>query len=230
MPNRLHGPPGHGHYAPVVTALPTFTTAEAVARARALVASATPFRRVLLGVTGPPGAGKSTLAADLVDELGPERAVLVAMDGFHLADVLLARLGRLERKGAPDTFDAESYADLLTRLRDRTREAFAPLFDRDRELAEVGAVHVPAGVPLVVTEGNYLLLADGPWRQVAGLLDECWYVDLDDTTRRGRLMARHESHGLSAEQARAKTLGSDEANALYIARTRSLADALVALD
>ncbi len=214
----------------MVSPAPKLTTVEAVARARALVAAATPFRRVLLGITGPPGAGKSTLAHDIVDSLGPDRAALVAMDGFHLADGLLARLGRLERKGAPDTFDAESYVDLLTRLRDRTREAFAPVFHRDQELAEVGACLVPAGLPLIVTEGNYLLLADGPWRQVAGLLDECWYVDIDDSTRRGRLMSRHESYGLPADEARAKTLGSDEANALYIARTRPLADALVTLD
>jgi pantothenate kinase len=207
--------------------VPTLNAASAVSRARAVSADATPFRRVLLGITGPPGAGKSTLARALVDDLGAEIAALVAMDGFHLSDALLRRLGRWDRKGAPDTFDAEAFADLLVRLQDRTREAFAPMFDRTREVAEVGAMLVPAGLPLVVVEGNYLLLADGPWRQVSELLDECWYADVADDVRRARLLARHRSHGLSAEQARVKTLGSDEANALYIARTRPWADALV---
>ncbi|MGF1661620.1 MAG: nucleoside/nucleotide kinase family protein [Kineosporiaceae bacterium] len=207
---------------------PRLTADEAVARARLLADAATPFRRVLLGVTGPPGAGKSTLAAAVARALGPDVVAVVPMDGFHLADGLLHALGRHDRKGAPDTFDAEGYADLLDRLRDRTRESFAPLFDRDRELAEVGAQRVAPGVPLVVTEGNYLLLADGPWRQVAGLLDECWYVDVDDEVRRRRLMARHEAHGRPAGEARARTLGSDEANALYVGRTRGAADAVVA--
>jgi pantothenate kinase len=192
-----------------------------------LADSATPFRRVILGITGPPGAGKSTLADGIAAALGPRVAVVVPMDGFHLSDPLLHELGRHARKGAPDTFDAEAYADVLERLRDRTREAFAPLFDRARETAEVGAMRVPPGLPLVVTEGNYLLLADGPWRRVAGLLDECWYVEVDDDVRRRRLMARHESHGRPPDEARHRTLGSDEANALYIERTRQAADALV---
>lgn len=209
------------------TAVPRLTAAEAVARARVLAQSATPFRRVVLGITGPPGAGKSTLAARVADDLGPDLAVVVPMDGFHLADPLLLELGRHARKGAPDTFDAEAYADLLERLRDRTRETFAPLFDRTRETAEVGAMRVPPGLPLIVTEGNYLLLADGPWRQVAGLLDECWYVEVEDEVRRSRLMARHEAHGHNADEARVRTLGSDEANALYIERTRRAADAVV---
>jgi pantothenate kinase len=88
-------------------------------------------------------------------------------------------------------------------------------------------MRVPPGLPLIVTEGNYLLLADGPWRQVAELLDECWYVEVDDEVRRSRLMARHESHGHPPDEARLRTLGSDEANALYIERTRQAADALV---
>ena len=209
------------------TAVPRLTAAEAVARALVLAQSATPFRRVVLGITGPPGAGKSTLAARVADDLGPDLAVVVPMDGFHLADPLLHELGRHARKGAPDTFDAEAYADLLERLRDRTRETFAPLFDRTRETAEVWAMRVPPGLPLIVTEGNYLLLADGPWRQVAGLLDECWYVEVEDEVRRSRLMARHEAHGHDRDEARVKTLGSDEANALYIERTRRAADAVV---
>lgn len=209
--------------------MPRLTAAQAVARARDLAGAATPFRRAVLGITGPPGAGKSTLAAQLVTALGPDLAVVVAMDGFHLADPLLHELGRHARKGAPDTFDAEAYADVLQRLRDRTREAFAPVFDRTREAAEVGAMRVPPGLPLVVTEGNYLLLADGPWRQVAALLDECWYIEIDDEVRRRRLMARHEAHGHHPDAARHKTLGSDEANALYIERTRQAADAIVAL-
>ena len=109
--------------------------------------------RRLLGIAGAPGAGKSTLAARLARELG-EQAVLVPMDGFHLADAALERLGRLGRKGAPDTFDAGGYVSLLQRLRTaRPQDApvWAPMFERDLEQPLAGAIEVGAEVPLVIT-------------------------------------------------------------------------------
>jgi pantothenate kinase len=196
-----------------------------VGRAAAL---AVPGGRALLGLTGPPGAGKSTLAAALVGELG-DGAVLVPMDGFHLADPELDRLGRRSRKGAPDTFDAAGYVALLRRLRERSDEVvYAPVFHREREQAVAGELAVPRTVPLVVTEGNYLL-ADGPFAPVRELLDECWYVDLDPEERVSRLVARHVTHGRSPEQARAWVLGSDERNALLVSDTRSRAHLVVRL-
>ena len=183
---------------------------------------------MLLGITGPPGAGKSTLAAALVTALG-QQAVIVPMDGFHLAGSELARLGRADRKGAPDTFDAAGYVHLLRRLRERTDEVvYAPAFRREHELAEAGALAVPRGVPLVVTEGNYLLL-DGPFAQVRELLTACWYVDVEPAVRLERLVDRHVGHGRTREQAQAWVERTDEPNARQVETTRARADRVVTL-
>ncbi|MCA1720322.1 MAG: nucleoside/nucleotide kinase family protein [Actinobacteria bacterium] len=191
-----------------------------VARAARLAAGAD---RALLGIVGAPGAGKSTLAAALVAALAGQ-AVLVPMDGFHLADAELDRLGRRQRKGAPDTFDAAGYVALLRRLTARTDEVvYAPLFRRDREQAEAGALPVPRNVPLVVTEGNYLL-ADGPFAPVRELLTECWYLDTGDGVRRDRLVARHVEHGRTRAEAEHWVRRIDEPNGRLVARTRDRAD------
>ena len=187
--------------------------------------------RRLLGIAGAPGAGKSTLAARLVRQLG-EQAVLVPMDGFHLADAALERLGRLGRKGAPDTFDAGGYVSLLQRLRTaRPQDApvWAPMFERDLEQPLAGAIEVGAEVPLVITEGNYLLLEDGPFAQVRAMLDACWFVEVPEGLRIERLIARHERFGKSPQAAREWALGPDEANARLVAGTRDRADVVVDL-
>ena len=187
--------------------------------------------RRLLGIAGAPGAGKSTLAERLVEALG-ERAVLVPMDGFHLADAALERLGRLTRKGAPDTFDAGGYVALLQRLRtQRPGDApvWAPMFERELEQPLAGAIEVRAEVPLVITEGNYLLLEDGPFAQVRTMLDACWFVEVPEELRRERLIARHEHFGKPPAAAREWALGPDEDNARLVAATRERADAVVSL-
>ncbi|MEU7161509.1 nucleoside/nucleotide kinase family protein [Streptomyces chrestomyceticus] len=199
-----------------------------VERARRLAASATPARRRLLGIAGPPGSGKSTLAARLVAGLAGS-AVLVPMDGFHLAEAELRRLGRTDRKGAPDTFDAAGYAALLSRLRSPAPETtvYAPAFDRRIEEPVAGSVPVPPDVPLVVTEGNYLLL-DGPsWTDARECLDEVWYVDLDDAERVRRLVDRHERFGKSRAHAERFVRTSDEANARLVTAGRARADLVV---
>ena len=185
--------------------------------------------RRLLGIAGAPGAGKSTLAERLVEALG-ERAVLVPMDGFHLADAALERLGRLTRKGAPDTFDAGGYVALLQRLRtQRPGDApvWAPMFERELEQPLAGAIEVRAEVPLVITEGNYLLLEDGPFAQVRAMLDACWFVEVPEELRRERLIARHERFGKPPRAARDWALGPDEDNARLVAATRDRADVVV---
>ena len=185
---------------------------------------AVPGRRGLLGITGAPGAGKSTIAERLVAALG-DSARLVAMDGFHLAGAELDRLGRAERKGAPDTFDALGYVALLERLRrNAERVVYAPLFDRSLEEPIACAVAVPREVPLVVTEGNYLLVPDGDWAGVRPQLDACWFVDPGEDLRVARLVARHERYGRPAEVALGRALGSDQRNAQVIAATRHRAD------
>jgi pantothenate kinase len=213
---------------PVRPAAPVPTPAEASAllrRARRLARG--PERRIL-GITGPPGSGKSTLAAWLVDRLGAAAACLVAMDGFHLAQEQLRRLGRSGRKGAPDTFDAHGYAALLRSLRERPAHTiYAPRFHREIEEPIAGAVAVDPAVPLVVTEGNYLLIPVPPWDAVRALLDECWYCDLDEETRLSRLYARHRAFGKAPAQARRWTDGPDQANARLVAAARALADVRV---
>jgi pantothenate kinase len=195
-----------------------------------LVADATRLAdgpRRILGITGAPGAGKSTLAARLVDALG-ERAVEVGMDGFHLAQRELTRLGRTERKGAPDTFDAVGYVALLERLRAAGPDVvYAPEFRRDLEEPVGSAVPVPPDVPLVVTEGNYLLLADGPWRRVRPLLDEVWFLAPPEDERLAGLVARHRDFGRSEAEAAARATGSDQANAALVARTARFADRIL---
>jgi len=213
------------------TAPPEPTTHEwltqQAAVAQALQFAAGPARRVL-GLAGPPGAGKSTVSATLVDALPPGRAVVVPMDGFHLAQAELDRLGRGDRKGAPDTFDVAGFVALLGRLRAREDEVvYAPLFRREIEDPVACALPVPRGVPLVVVEGNYLLLDQGDWGRVRPLLDACWYVDLDDAVRVERLIARHVAHGRTPQAAREWVLRSDEANARVISATRSRADRLL---
>jgi pantothenate kinase len=196
-----------------------------IARARALSNS----RRRLLGIAGAPGTGKSTVAAAVVDAMAPA-AALVPMDGFHLANSELRRLGRAARKGAPDTFDAAGYVALLRRLRSLDDDVvYAPAFHREIEEAVAGSLPIPRDVPLIVTEGNYLLLDAPPWVAIHGLLDEVWFVEQNDELRIERLIARHIAYGKSPEAARAWVLGSDQRNAELIATTRHRADVIVEL-
>lgn len=200
---------------------------ELVRRARALAADGP--RRVL-GITGAPGAGKGTVADAVLAELGPA-AVLVPMDGFHLAEAELRRLGRHDRKGAPDTFDAAGYVALLRRIRDQGGETvYAPEFHREVEESYAGSIAIHPETPLVITEGNYLLLDSPPWDEIRELLDESWFLAPDDGERLSRLIARHVRYGRSPAAARDWVLRSDERNADLVSPTRARADLLVTGD
>ncbi|MGW6004073.1 nucleoside/nucleotide kinase family protein [Oerskovia enterophila] len=235
-----------------------------VARARGTASEGTSARgaasggpaRVLVGIVGAPGAGKSTLAADVLAALAQRAApadsdlpglprstrgtrapgvtaVVVPMDGFHLADAELARLGRRDRKGAPDTFDAHGYVALLGRLRSPRNgvTVYAPAFDRAIEEPVAGSIPVGPDVELVLTEGNYLLLGGdqdhGRWSPVRTILDETWFLEVPEQVRVERLVARHERHGKPPAAARAWALGPDETNARLVASTRDRADVVV---
>ncbi|RKQ96879.1 AAA domain-containing protein [Kushneria sinocarnis] len=183
-------------------------------------------RRRLLGIVGAPGSGKSTLAEGLVARLAG-RAQSVPMDGFHLSNRQLARLGRSERKGAPDTFDAHGYRALLARLRqsDETDATiYAPGFYRELEESIAASIAVPAEVPLVITEGNYLLLEEGAWSRVRELLDEVWFLEVESTLREQWLVNRHVHFGRSEEEARAWVAATDRPNAERVEAVAHRAD------
>ncbi|MFJ5302970.1 nucleoside/nucleotide kinase family protein [Streptomyces sp. NPDC088350] len=201
---------------------------ELLTRATALTA---PGRRAVLGIAGSPGAGKTTLAEHLVRTLngtGEPWVAHVPMDGFHLADVELDRLGRRDRKGAPDTFDAAGYAALLRRLREDPDDVvYAPDFERVLEQPIAGAIAVPPTARLVVTEGNYLLVEAGSWARVRPCLDEVWFCEADEDERVRRLVARHEEFGKDHETAVAWVSGTDQRNADLVASTRGRADLVI---
>jgi pantothenate kinase len=188
--------------------------------------------RVLLGIAGAPGSGKTTLAERLVAEVeagGRYRAAHVPMDGFHLADVALDRLGRRDRKGAIDTFDGWGYRALLQRLRDRADEpVYAPGFERMLEQPIAASIAVGPEVDLVVSEGNYLLAEAAPWTDAAALLDEVWFADVPAALLRARLIERHTAFGKTPRAAAAWVDAVDLPNAALIGPTRSRADAVVA--
>lgn len=190
--------------------------------------------RVIVGIAGMPGAGKSTLAEELVGALAggewrDSRVAYLPMDGFHLADAELERLGLADRKGAPETFDAGGYAALLARVASG-ETVWAPGFERTLEQPIAQSLPVTANTRIVITEGNYLLLPDPVWRRVRQHLTEAWYVQVNDETRLRRLTWRHVEFGKTPKAAREWVLRSDEANAALIGPSAAAADLVVSLD
>ena len=187
-----------------------------------------PGSRALLGISGAPGAGKTTLADALVAGLRA-RGVAVAhvpMDGFHLADATLTEQRLLAAKGAIETFDRDGYLALLRRLRvELDHDVYAPDFERTLEQPIAGTITVRPETVLVVTEGNYLL--DPTWVDVRQALDEVWFVDLADDVRRERLLRRHVEFGKSESESLAWVDRVDEPNARQIIARQGSADLVV---
>jgi pantothenate kinase len=206
-----------------------FSLEAAVERAITLTQNAE--SRVIIGLVGKPGSGKSTLSTHLMKKLPKETTALVPMDGFHLSNAQLAWLGRSERKGAPDTFDSDGYANLIERIKiGSDEEIHFPIFHRelDESISDEGIV--PPNTTLVLTEGNYLLLEEGGWSKIPNLLTESWFIDVNNDRRMARLVSRHIKYGKSPEAAHEWANGPDQRNADLIEATRMKADAIVHLD
>lgn len=206
--------------APAELAIPK----EFLARLRALMQDG---QRKMIGLAGAPGSGKSTVAHALRSAF-PRVSQVVPMDGFHLANTELARLGLTHRKGSPPSFDSGGFVALLTRLRQQQHETlYAPDFRREIDEAVAGALPVFPHTQLLITEGNYLLLNDGHWAGVAPLLDEIWYVQVDEAVRLQRLVQRHVQFGRSDADARAWVSSNDEPNARLIEASQHRAQHLL---
>lgn len=184
--------------------------------------------RVIVGICGAPGAGKSVLADALAAQLGEETAVVVPFDGFHLASGVLAGTDLASRRGALDTFDLGAYRSLVARLRARDEDVvYAPTFVRGLEEPIASAIPVPRAIPIVITEGNYLLSPEPTLREVRRLLDAVWFLDTPPEIRLPQLVARHMTFGKPAEEAQAWATGTDQRNAEEIESTRSAADRII---
>jgi len=198
---------------------------EVITRAKSLMGE----ERKIVGVIGKPGAGKSTLSAQLIDQLGDQAAIL-NMDGYHLSNLALRELGRADRKGAPDTFDALGFTAILQRVKNEVdQNIYFPVFDRSIEESIADQGVITPEIKLVITEGNYLLHNENNWGGVRKLLDESWFIEVDDQLRIERLVDRHHKFGKSKVDAHSWATGSDENNARIVAQTRELADVIINL-
>lgn len=198
------------------------------ARKRILDLESKSKTRVVIGITGKPGAGKSTTTSKLKEMIPGEKAVILSQDGYHLSDLQLKSLGRSNIKGAPDTFDSEGFAKILLRVKSEFKNnIYFPIFHREIEESIAAEGLITEKTNVVLVEGNYLLFETYGWGEVAKHLDEIWYLQVDDDLRLSRLVARHIEFGKNPQVAVAWAQGTDEANARLIEKARDKANAFL---
>ena len=186
--------------------------------------------RTMIGIVGKPGAGKSTVVTEIQKQFSTEEVAIIPMDGYHLSNEELIRLGRRERKGAPDTFDVEGFISLITRVRNEIdKDHTFHIFHREIEASKADEGIVLRNTKVIVIEGNYLFSEEHNWSEVFPLLDQSWFIEIDDEIRMQRLITRHIKYGKTPQEAEDWSRGSDEANAKFIAKTASRAERIIKL-
>ena len=186
--------------------------------------------RTMIGIVGKPGAGKSTVVTEIQKQFSTEEVAIIPMDGYHLSNEELIKLGRRERKGAPDTFDVEGFISLITRVRNEIdKDHTFPIFHREIEASKADEGIVLRNTKVIVIEGNYLFSEEHNWSEVFPLLDQSWFIEIDDEIRMQRLITRHIKYGKTPQEAEDWSRGSDEANAKFIAKTASRAERIIKL-
>ncbi|MCX6453623.1 MAG: nucleoside/nucleotide kinase family protein [Actinobacteria bacterium] len=186
--------------------------------------------RTMIGIVGKPGAGKSTVVTEIQKQFSTEDVAIIPMDGYHLSNEELIRLGRRERKGAPDTFDVEGFISLITRVRNEIdKDHTFHIFHREIEASKADEGIVLQNTKVIVIEGNYLFSEEHNWSEVFPLLDQSWFIEIDDEIRMQRLITRHIKYGKTPQEAEDWSRGSDEANAKFIAKTASRAERIIKL-
>jgi pantothenate kinase len=191
-------------------------------------------KRFLLGITGIPGAGKSTMAAALAkrinETLTKNIAIVVPMDGFHLHNDILKKRGLFAQKGAPETFDAEGFTALIKQIAlDRDHSVYCPAYNRNLHNPVPNAVLVEKHHRIIIIEGNYLLLPTAPWQELKNFFSETWFIDISPTITKQRLIRRHMRSGRPLHEALTKIDSTDMPNAKLILNTKPLADKIITL-
>jgi len=186
--------------------------------------------RSIIGIVGKPGAGKSTIVLEIEKRFQPNEVAIIPMDGYHLSNEALIALGRRDRKGAPDTFDTQSFISLITEVKSSPQvDHHFPIFHREIEASIEDEGIVPSLAKVIVIEGNYLFSDEHNWSEVFALLDHTWFIEIDEEIRMQRLITRHIKYGKTPEEAEEWSRGSDEANARFIALTKDRAENIIKL-